>query len=143
MSNVSEIRTVGDLRDSRGMTMGTYYEVRCMDCDECGGVYADRQPAVAGAAVELAPFLAPLAGPFASTDATVVFGGSCIRADLEFFAKHAGHRMIAADGYGTDLGQCREWLRVPDSEQHRPCALPHNHEGVHNQHGPHERKRRG
>ena len=122
--------------------MGTYYEVRCMDCDELGGVYADREPDAARAAVEIAPVLAACASPFTSMEilspVSVFLGwGDNIKVDLAFFSRHAGHRMTVADGSGSDLDQCREWLSAPEARQ---CALPRDHAGGCSPHGPHRRE---
>lgn len=116
--------------------MGTFYEVRCMDCDACGGVYADRRPDVARALVAAAPHLTALAEVFQRDEVRggypeLRFDRNLV--DLEFFAKHAGHRLTAADGYSRDLGQCIGHGGVW-------CALAYGHEGPCNAEGPHKRR---
>lgn len=125
--------------------MGTYYEIRCMDCDESGGVYADRAKYVAEAVLAAASTLAHLAAVFARDDVRggypeVVFGSVC-RIDLDFFAKHsgAGHRLTVVDGYGIDEGQCRKG-GYEGSGRAFMCALDEKHEGPCSAQGPHARR---
>lgn len=125
--------------------MGTHYEIRCMDCDESGGVYADRAMYVAEAVLAAAEALSGLAEVFARDDVRdgdpeVVFGSDCC-VDLDFFAKHSGsgHRLTVVDGYGIDVGQCREG-GYEGSGRPFMCALDVKHEGPCSAQGPHARR---
>lgn len=127
--------------------MGTYHELRCVDCDETGGVYADRNPGVADRASELSPVVADFAEALLKLDPKLVQLADSINAvevsvgegyplDLEWILKHKGHKIVACDGYGQDHGQCRDWsLNVQ-------CALEDGHVGPHSVEGPHSRRRK-
>lgn len=110
--------------------MGTYYEIKCLDCDRYGGIYADRSPHIAKQALQLADAFAALGRSLGAAmvecpkwyDLKVTVGGD--RVDLYFFHVHMGHSLRIVDGYGLLLGQCPLYTATVDV-----CGLSEGHEG--------------
>lgn len=108
--------------------MGTYYEIVCLDCDDRGGIYADRSIYRARDALVYAEAFAAMGEAVLSSlvasscyELVVRIGGD--RVDLDFFRRHRGHELHVMDGYGWIDGQCREFI----SDQ--PCGLEDKHDG--------------
>lgn len=114
--------------------MSTDWNIRCRDCDEVHGFddanHREDLMAVliehAAAIAALAPLLKATSSIASDVELRTPWGA----VDVDWFAKHLGHRLVPHDEYGRDLGQC--WKSVPCSEckcSHRPCTLALDHEG--------------
>lgn len=119
--------------------MGTTYEIVCLDCDEAGGVYIDRRVHAAEDVLTLSPVFAAAGEALLGvkdppSDLRVEVNGNEV--DLEFFRVHKGHDLHVLDGYGTVLGQCREW------KADVVCCREDRHEGPCSPEGRYQRRKK-
>jgi hypothetical protein len=117
------------------------WDVRCLDCGvQHGFSDANHDDKLMIAVAKAGPALAALAG-----DPTVValakescscstlrlaLGHGPHAADLDWFATHGRHRLVAVDEYGYFDGDCGEWPIKSGPGQFQ-CRKPHGHSGDH------------
>lgn len=94
--------------------MSTHYQVRCIDCNEEGGIWINRGS-------DEAQFLAENGALFKAIGLKMVeergkhrhvpltislcdFAREGYTVDLDFFVAHGDHRLVAVDEYGRDFG---------------------------------------
>ncbi len=117
--------------------MGTYYELRCLDCDDCGGIHADRRRYVVDGILPVVQPLMAFARAVHEKVASLHYWEYMEHGlDFEWLSKHVGHNVVGSDGYGRAFDQCSFYF-----EDGSDCMLPCGHEGEHSVEGPFKPKK--
>lgn len=112
--------------------MSTYWHVHCLDCKDTNKFSnANHQEELMAALCKHADAIAGLAGLMSESlisniDLTTSYG----QVDVDWFAKHRGHRLCPINEYGALLNQCTEYVNCACGSRSR-CRLAHAHEGAH------------
>lgn len=112
--------------------MSTDWQIRCVDCDECGCMQENRGFEWVQNVIRCAPALVMLHDLSTERDMCVqhVTGWHAGNVDLDFITKHRGHRLVPHDEYGRDDLQCFERVTCECGASHH-CILDEGHEGAH------------
>lgn len=121
--------------------MSNHICVRCVQCNEEGGVYLNHRTDYVVDLIRLADALCLYAETVmklkimgCNTSLTINFE----QVDTEFFLAHRGHTLVAASEYGYDVDQCSKYLKCTACprprgkhcpEHETACTLDNKHDG--------------
>ena len=114
--------------------MSTNYDVVCLDCQDKHGFDRDELLRQVRNLVVHAPTLADMGHTFKAIEGMGLvpklslddYGDDPV--NLEWFAKHKGHRLAVVDEYGRLDGDCGEYFRCAGCDRTVACVLPKDHE---------------
>ena len=120
--------------------MSCDWDIRCLDCNVNHGFGdANHEDDLMMALVKIAPEIAALHPTMKKLDATYERVRSATSLTIngrysiytEWFAAHAGHRLIAVDEYGRCYDECGEYYSYCECGHRRTCRRKTGHEGRH------------
>jgi len=114
--------------------VSTYWDVRCLDCNEESGLHLNWGADTCRGLVQFRDALAALADSvLVATDYIMItVPGEIGRVDPSFYKKHAGHVLAPVSEYGDIDGDCNELRSTgPHTTDGARCRLPEKHEGDH------------
>jgi hypothetical protein len=113
--------------------MSEDWSIRCMDCSETHGFsdanHMSREMAILCKHAAQIVALKPLSDDLGTTlnfHLSGCYGGISI----DWFAKHAGHRIVPYSEYGNFMDQCHEYVSCTCGSSSR-CTKQPDHEGDH------------
>lgn len=124
--------------------MSTDWDVYCRTCnEEYGFGDANRRDAEMRALAKHAAAIAAigrildevgqespvLAGALRLHTSCIVYGDPPL--NTSWFAKHAGHDLVARNEYGRCDDECGEWFDCAGCRHRAACSLPKGHAGEH------------
>lgn len=106
--------------------MSTYWDVRCLDCNEESGLHLNHGDDACRALIKVRDGLAGLAEFDHWSELNVSVSGEIGHVDPSFYKKHAGHVLAPVSEYGQIGGDCEKY------EQHVRgyCRELKDHDGV-------------